>query len=317
MSTERIGLNGMTTENRQWYDSLLLERAVPAFVHQRWALRRPIPARGGNSIEFRRLEAIGVSTTALVEGTPPSATNVTVTAIAVTVQQYGQFTYHSEVLATQGKDPIVSEIMEAYGEAAGDALDQIVRNVIVAGTTVQFASTGTSRGDLGSGMRMSFAEIREAVSTLARNNAKTIVDNKYIVIHHSDTTRDLFADSDIVTTFQNAGERSGGNPLITGEIGDLYKSRFIETTNARIFSSEGLSGADVYATMFLGRQAYGVSEFNRHTLRSYIKPVGSGGTQDPLNQFGTVGWKASLAAVRLNEAFMVRVEHTTTRSNAS
>src|SRR3990167_6463436 len=136
MSTERIGLNGSSAQNRQMYDLALLHRAIPNFVYLNWGKKTPIPARMGNSIQWRRLETITTSTTALTEGTRPSITNVTWTSVAATVAQYGQYSYHSDVLASQAIDPVVTEMVEAYGESMANGLDQIVRNVVTAGTTV-------------------------------------------------------------------------------------------------------------------------------------------------------------------------------------
>ena len=113
-----------------------------------------------------------------------------------------------------------------------------------------------------------------------------------------------------------AGVRGATNPLFKGAIGDVAGVRIITSTNARVFSSAGLSGADVYATMILGQEYYGISEFGAMSARTYIKPVGSAGAKDPLDQYGSVGWKASVAAARLNEAFAVRIEHSTSQNNA-
>ena len=307
----------MTEELRQHYDLLMLSRAVPALVHRQYGLERPIPARMGNSIEWRRLERPTANTTALTEGTPPSITNVTVTAVAATVLQYGTFSYHSEILQTQSIDPIIEELVEMYGEHAGISLDTLVRNTITGGTTVQYAGASTSRGDVSSGRRMTFAEIREAVATLEGNDAKKVAKagGNFVGIIHPDVKYDLFGDSDFLATQQQAGVRGGGNALFTGDVGDFYGVRFIVTSQARVGTSLGLSGADVYYTMVFGEQFYGVTEFSAHTLRSIVKPVGSGGTSDPLDQFGSVGWKASIATAILNENFGVRIESTSSQGS--
>ena len=39
-----------------------------------------------------------------------------------------------------------------------------------------------------------------------------------------------------------------------------------------------------------------------------VKPSGSGGTGDPLNQRSTMGWKATKVAKILTEEYMIRVE---------
>lgn len=74
----------------------------------------------------------------------------------------------------------------------------------------------------------------------------------------------------------------------------------------------GAAGRDVYSTLFLGADAYGITEIDGEGLQQFIKQLGSAGTSDPLNQRATVGWKASKVAERLVEAFMLRVETAST-----
>jgi N4-gp56 family major capsid protein len=44
-------------------------------------------------------------------------------------------------------------------------------------------------------------------------------------------------------------------------------------------------------------------------MKNIVKPLGSAGTADPLEQRATSGWKATFVAKILNDAFLVRVEH--------
>jgi DnaJ-class molecular chaperone len=70
----------------------------------------------------------------------------------------------------------------------------------------------------------------------------------------------------------------------------------------------GAGGADVYSTLILADDAYGVTEIEGGGLQHIVKQLGSAGTADPLNQRATVGWKAIKTAERLVEQFMVRIE---------
>ncbi len=79
-----------------------------------------------------------------------------------------------------------------------------------------------------------------------------------------------------------------------------------------ISDNGGVDGRDVYATLVLGENAYGTTEISGGGLEYIVKQLGSGGTADPLNQRATVGWKATKAAVRLMEPFMVRIETAST-----
>ena len=206
-------------------------------------------------------------------------------------------------------DPIISEYTEILGEHAGDTIDQIVRDVMAAGTNVRYASTAGSRGGVGSGMNLTATEIRKAVRTLKAQNARPQANGNYVAILHPNSEYDVYGDTTIQNAFHYAASRGTENPMFTGELGSWMGVSFIESTNAKIQASLGLSGQDVYCTLFLGKDAYGVSEIDGMTLQTYFKPKGSAGTADPLEQIWTLGWKTSLAAVMLNNAWLVRCEH--------
>lgn len=70
-------------------------------------------------------------------------------------------------------------------------------------------------------------------------------------------------------------------------------------------------GADVHSTLIFGKDAYGMVDVaGSGALQIIIKPHGSAGTSDPLNQRATVGAKvAAYAAKILNELWIIRIEH--------
>ena len=90
------------------------------------------------------------------------------------------------------------------------------------------------------------------------------------------------------------------------------------TASAVVYSTEGgVIGAnftqpDVHATLVFGADAYGVIDIDGSgTMETIIKPHGSEGSGDPLNQRATVGAKvAAYAAKVLNPLWIVRIEHT-------
>lgn len=85
------------------------------------------------------------------------------------------------------------------------------------------------------------------------------------------------------------------------------------TASTAIYPGEaGAKGRNVYSTLIMGAEAYGTTELTGGGLEHIVKPLGSAGTADPLNQRATVGWKATKVAERLVEAYMIRVETTST-----
>lgn len=112
---------------------------------------------------------------------------------------------------------------------------------------------------------------------------------------------------DEIYTVQSAASGAAGSATVT-----LNKTLTV-SANASIYPGEaGAAGRDVYATLILGGNAYGVTEITGGGLQHIVKQLGSSGTADPLDQRATAGWKATRATERLVEAYMVRVESTST-----
>ena len=101
----------------------------------------------------------------------------------------------------------------------------------------------------------------------------------------------------------------------------LETSAPIEATNVdRIYPGGGGIETDtestaVYPCIFLGKGAYGDVELSGGGMETIVKPLGSGGSADPLNQRGTIGWKCTGYGVKiLIPEYIVRVEVTSSYS---
>jgi len=324
VAVERLGVAGMTYEMKQTYDRILLSVAEKNLVFMNYGEKRPIPARGGKSIEFRRFEKIVVNegSYTLTEGTSPLEILASINIVSATISQYGAFSKVSDVLDTQAFDPIIEEYTKKMAIHMAEVLDYVVRDVVDATTTIQYADSATvvgtsGAGAVGSGNYLDAAEILEARRTLRRADAKPVVDGKFVCIIHPDNAHDLFQDTDIVNNFQYARERGGANPLFTGELGDWMGVRFVETTNLKVHSSYGMSGANIYEVVMLGKEAYAITPLSAMQARTIIHPRGSGGHLDPLEQYSTIGWKAALAAVILNQNFLVMINCASSQSTAA
>ena len=97
--------------------------------------------------------------------------------------------------------------------------------------------------------------------------------------------------------------------MYTGEIGRLFGVRIVQSTEAKIFENAGASSADVASIIVLGQYAYGYTSWKGAKPRVIVKSVGSAGTNDPLDQISTIGWKMDGFGVKmLQPEFAVRIE---------
>ena len=120
-----------------------------------------------------------------------------------------------------------------------------------------------------------------------------------------------------------------GNELVVGEtdctIESYQPSTYTVTltepisypTDTPVYTNDGGAeisehrNAEVHVTLVFGADAYGVIDVDGSgAVETIIKPCGSEGSADPLNQRSTVGAKvAAYAAKVLNPLWIVRIEH--------
>lgn len=315
---------GTTTKTQisninSFYSRDLLVRVQPLLVHNNFGMVKDIPKNNSDVIKFRRYANLTAATTPLVEGVTPAGSQLGKTDISATLNWYGDFVTLTDKLTMETEDPVRLEANEVLADQAADTIDQLARDILVAGTSIIYAAGRVSRITVAAGDVITASLIDTAEETLKANKARFMtnyVDPStgiatiplppcFIGICHVYTTKTLRAMSGWtkVELYAQPGSR------MEGEIGKYGNTRFIETVNAKVFTGAGAAGIDVYATLIIAKYAYGVSRMSGAALQNIVKPVGSAGSADPLDQRETSGWKASFTAVILNDAFMQRIEH--------
>lgn len=308
--------SGLTNEMKTFYSDYLIDLAEPLLVHDQFGQKQPIPKNGGKTIEFRKYSPLAKALTPLTEGVTPNGQKLTMSVITATVAQYGGYVTLSDVLLLTAIDNNLLQATELLASQAGRTLDTVTREVLVGGTNVMYAQGGASRAALAytsasSNNNVTFDDIRKAVRALKIQNAPKI-NGTYVAIVHPDVAYDIMSDPKWV----NVKTYSDPDGMYEGEIGKIEGVRFVETTEAKVFKDAGASSRDVYATMILGANAYGVTEVTGGGLQHIVKQLGSAGSEDPLNQRATAGWKAIKVAERLVEQYMIRLESTSSFDDA-
>jgi len=313
------GVAQVTPAINYHYDTRMLKAARPKLLHTRWGQVRDIPKKNGKSIRFRRYSLLTANTTALSEGVTPTGKQLAITNVNATVLFYGDYVTLTDELQVTTFDPLLSETADILGQQAGNSIDQLCRDVLVAGTTIQYASTATSRVTVSASMKINRAEIREAVRTLQGNDAMKMtsmvnatdgfntspINEAYIGIISANTLYDLKNEAGWVPVEEYSSQKD----VMDGEVGKMDDVRFVMTTNAKVFSSAGAGSIDVHGTMILAKEFYGITRISGEAMKNIIKPLGSSGAADPLDQRSTSGWKASFITKILNENFGLRLEH--------
>lgn len=293
--------NDLSPEMKTYYDMRLIDEAAPALVHEQFGQKRPIPANGGKTIEFRKFDSLPDAMTPLTEGVTPEGNKLNVTAVTATVKQYGDYITQSDVLELTTIDNTILEATKILGRQAGSTMDAVVRNVLAQGTNFLAAQNkGEDPADvIANGGDLTIDDVKKAVAILKSNNTPTI-DGDYIGIIHPMNSYHLMNDP----KWEEYHKYTTSENLYEGEIGKIAGVRFVETTNATIYHN---ATGKAYGTIIMGEGAYGVTEVTGGGLQTIIKQKGSAGTSDPLDQRSSVGWKGMKVAKILVPQYMINV----------
>ena len=232
----------LTPEMKTFYDMTLIDEASPELVHDQFGQKRPIPAHGGKTIEFRKFAPYEKATTPLDEGVTPTGKTLNVTAITSTCNQYGDYTTIDDVLELTAIDNVILETTKLHGRQAGLTLDTITRDVLHTGTNVAYCPTsgGTAidaRYKLDSTCALTVKQVQKAVAYLRAQNAKPVAGQDYVAIIHPYAAYDLMRDQE----WQEWNKYTTPEAMFSGEIGRISNVRFVTSTEAKIYAGADLA----------------------------------------------------------------------------
>ena len=304
MATTTQTYGNLTAEQKTFYDRTLLSRLLPNLTFLKYGQKRPMPKNEGDTINFRRFNSLDVPAASLTEGVTPDGDNLSITAVTATVAQEGNWVRLSDKISMVGIDPVLTESAALMGENAAKTLETRCADVIFKGTSQQFAGGAASAAAIAAGKVVNSEEIKKAVRTLRNNNAEPLEGGYYICFCDPSVAYDLQNDS----LWQDISKYNGAENIMKGEIGRIHGVRFILTTMCPTDATTATAGT-LHKTLIVGKDAYGVVDVNGSSKPEIIiKPTGSAGTEDPLNQRASVGWKAMAVTVRLQELAMVCIQ---------
>ena len=303
-NTNMTTSTGLTPGMQTYYNRELLRTFEPNLVHLQFGENYRMPMNSGITMNMRKMIPVAAKTTALEEGNPGDGKMLAEVAVTTTIQQFGDFARCSDWLDMVHLDENITRRVQRFGDAGARSVDALVREELATCTNVIYAGGKTARAQLTAADKLTSKELRKAVRTLKKNLAEKF-NGYYVAIVGPDTVYDLQEDD----AWVKVSEYQDKENIYTGEVGRLFGIRFVESTEAKIFEGAGASGADVASVIVLGQYAYGVTSLKGAKPRVIVKPAGSAGTADPIDQISTVGWKLDgFAAKLLQPEFAVRIE---------
>lgn len=294
---------------REYYDRLLLMTAYPMLIHGRFAQKRMLPSKEGDTIVFRRYARLSTVPVPLVDGVTPPGAPLSVTDLQARVSFYGNFVTLTNQVQLTVEDEVLNQAARLLAQNLGQTVDQVTRDVLAATSSV-YASANGSNGNTPTELTKSDLDV--AIKTLLGNDALMISPeiegaNKFSTSPVRQAfwglmDTDLLDDLEACSNFQSAANYPQRD-AIEGEWGATSNIRWLYTSVGSVSSASPA----VYNNFVLGKEAYAIVHLRSESGEFYIKPLGSAGSSDPLNQRGSVGWQHPFVSRILNDNFMINV----------
>lgn len=293
----------LSGELLSYLEKRFLLRSRAAIVFGEGAQTQTLPANMGKQITFNRYSPLTVATSALGEGTNPSSVQPTATQVSASLAQYGNVIAVTDLLFVTSIDREAKEKSDLAAQNMAETLDQLCRDELFTGATVQLANGRSALTAVTSTDILTSTEVRRARRTLRKNNAIPYDDGCYLAKVGPDTSFDLVNDS----VWLAASEYSGNyvTQIFNNEIGKLFQVRFQEATSNQKSES---STVTVYSNFVHGQQAFGTVDLDTLPNGLIIKQGGDQDTSNPLSLFMTIGWKAAYVVKTLNANWLVNIK---------
>ena len=263
----------------------------------------------------------------LSEGGTPNANTITFQDVSVQLQQYGVLFKFSSKVELIYEDDIPAEMVKITGETMAEVLEMVRYGILRAGSTVVYTNGSTRAGV---NTPISLNSLRKTARTLESNRAKRVtsriapgvnyatraVQPAFVVFAHTDCVSDIRN----LPGFTKVEEYGQFKPIHDMEVGMCEDFRFVKSPLLQPFYAAGSatlngclsfvgSNLDIYPVLVIGEDCWGqVALKGMNAIKPVTLSASNVNHANPLGQFGYVGASTWFNAVRLNEAWMARLE---------
>lgn len=252
--TSYSGTNtNLTQAIQQIWSKEILFQAMPILRFEQFAVKKTeLGVAPGLQINFLRYNNLGAASP-LVEGVRMQTNALTAQQFSITVSEHGYALAVSELLLNASFDDVMASASRLLGRNMALYLDKLSRDTLYSATSTiygedrsnlsavnnwyAYGTNGSSRATLTGANYLTPRTVKDAVETLSTKNIPRLGET-YVAFVHPHQSRRLRDNPEFIEVTKYAAP---GNFML-GEIGRLYDTVFIETTQVRKVAGGAGSG---------------------------------------------------------------------------
>lgn len=289
------------TEAHEYYDRTLKESIYEELTLDKYCDVITLPKNNGKTMVLRKLGKYVTNGSPLVEGSLPSEDEpMKIYEYRVNLSDHGGYITYSDQLDIYSlNDGWATRLQKNQGRAVGELFEGKIKNIMYGTTNRWFAGVAdadltdvnTARSKV-TGFNLD--DLRKIRAFLLRTKVKPFSNGEYLFVVDPEVEADIltlakntnqFTFVELANLHQKGGQIYGGNDL-----GSFMGFRFVTS------SALGEIATGVHGSLVLGKYN-GEAGTKLVKLEGYgepktiLKALGSAGTNDPLDQKGSIAWK--------------------------
>ncbi|RKX51998.1 MAG: N4-gp56 family major capsid protein, partial [Thermotoga sp.] len=288
---------------------------VPHMIHKIAAMKKKMPANGGQYLRMRRYQPLATAMVPLGNtGETPPAAVLHADHVDAKLQFYGQWIHINEQVTLTSQDAPLNEAAIRLGVSMRQTEDQLTRDMLAA-TAGHINCEGGVNGD--NPTELTRWDTDMAVRTLRGNDAYTVMDNiegenKFGTAPVRDGyfalgSTDLLGDLNECAGFLNKWAYPAPDKALRSEEGTLGNLRvLLSSIGSKSVAASNL-GKDVYNIFCIGMEAYATVKMDEYNAKFLFRPAIYDG---PLMQNVSVGYKFAEVPRITNDLWLINLRAT-------
>lgn len=315
-NTATYGKRMSETEAYAYYDKTLKDAIYNEYSFEKYFDTITLPQNNGKTMKLRKSGRYVTNGEPLVEGIVPKEDEPMSTYwYSASLNDFGGYITYTDDLDLYSLDSGEStRLQRNQGYAVGELFQTKARSILYSTTNRWFATPLSNGADNPAGLTLTtlktaretcgsfnLNDARKIKTFLRRNHVTGYEGKDYVWLISPEIESDLLdlSKNDKKFTFVEIKNYQNGEAIMDGEIGRWNGFRFVVDngiTETYQFTSGGVT-KHVHGTIILG-QYRGEKGAKLVKLAGYgdpktiLKPLGSAGTNDPIDQKGSIGWKS-------------------------
>jgi N4-gp56 family major capsid protein len=209
-----------------------------------------LPSQNSKTFQYTRYDRLPLPQSTLTEGTTPTSRALAISTVSATAEQWGDVVTLTDVAELTIRHKPLQKAIQLLGNQSGETMEREIYETVLAGTTIYYPGSVTTRYGLASTDVPTADSVRKVVAALRANGAIGMeppvagtndpeLGDLYVCVVDTYVEFDISSDPDFI----DAKKYADAKRIWEGEIGTFLGCRFVRSNSVPTLTSRAAATA--------------------------------------------------------------------------